>query len=155
MECPFSHGTSLRRVFFKVESSKSSCWACLILLLGLLHPLAGPPRLFAGPACPLTGPVLLGLPHPLAGPVMLGLPHPLAGPASSSCWACLAGPVSSSCWACLILLLGLSCPLAGPVLLGLPHPLAGPTLLRLFEDVPLVEFMYFVFTCMPGESCCR
>ena len=24
-----------------------------------------------------------------------------------------------------------------------------------FEDVPLVEFMYFVFTCMPGESYCR
>ena len=24
-----------------------------------------------------------------------------------------------------------------------------------FEDVPLVEFMYLVFTCMPGESYCR
>ena len=23
-----------------------------------------------------------------------------------------------------------------------------------FEDVPLVEFMYLVFTCMPGESYC-
>ena len=23
------------------------------------------------------------------------------------------------------------------------------------EDVPLVEFMYLVFTCMPGESYCR
>ena len=23
------------------------------------------------------------------------------------------------------------------------------------EDVPLVEFMYLVFTCMPGESHCR
>ena len=24
-----------------------------------------------------------------------------------------------------------------------------------FEDVPLVEFMYLIFTCMPGESYCR
>ena len=24
-----------------------------------------------------------------------------------------------------------------------------------FEDVPPVEFMHFVFTCMPGESYCR
>ena len=24
-----------------------------------------------------------------------------------------------------------------------------------FEDVPLVEFMYLVFTRVPGESCCR
>jgi len=23
------------------------------------------------------------------------------------------------------------------------------------KDVPLVEFMYLVFTCMPGESYCR
>ena len=25
----------------------------------------------------------------------------------------------------------------------------------LFEDVPVVEFMYLVFTCTPGEGCCR
>ena len=30
--------------------------------------------------------------------------------------------------------------------------LAAATILR---NVPLVEFMYLVFTCMPGESYCR
>ena len=30
-----------------------------------------------------------------------------------------------------------------------------PTVTLKFEDVPLVEFMYLVFTCMPGESCHR
>ena len=28
-------------------------------------------------------------------------------------------------------------------------------LVLLFEDVPVVEFMYLVFTCTPGEGYCR
>ena len=31
-------------------------------------------------------------------------------------------------------------------------PLGG---ILFFEDVPLVEFMYFIFTRMPGDSYCR
>ena len=41
--------------------------------------------------------------------------------------------------------------LSVPEMEGIYMPLRG----ILFEDVPVVEFMYLVFTCMPGESYCK
>ena len=35
------------------------------------------------------------------------------------------------------------------------HAVSNVPLMHLLEDVPLVEFMYLVFTRMPGESYCR